>query len=329
MLLDIVPDIHGHLAKLDALLHTLGYRPTAKGWQAPSPEHRLVFLGDLIDRGPHQKGVVERVRALEEDGIADRVLGNHEMNALHWVMERDGDFARPHTAANQAHHQAFLDAYEGDPVGYKRDLDFLGRARLAHRVGNFVFVHAFWTPTLEEAARLAVDPMSPLPGLDALANTPGFVDAAKGGSTATGKAIDLMTKGPESPLPDGYTVALEHGIVRRSVRRAWWNPRPTDWRDGSISLPDAWDMPPGMPDPVPGSDAIPHEVSIVFGHYWRRDQQTTGLIPAFHGRFACLDQSAGAGGDEPLVSLRIDSEAPGLPVDRDGHLLPSHLTVVR
>jgi Calcineurin-like phosphoesterase len=329
MWIDVVPDVHGQLAKLDALLAQLGYTHTASGWKAPSSEHRLVFLGDLIDRGPQQRGVVDRVRALEGAGIADRVLGNHEMNALHWVMEHEGGFARAHTPSNQAHHQAFLDAYAGDPAGHLRDLDFLGRARLAHRVGRFVFVHAFWTPTLEDAARFAVEPLEPLPGLEALANTPGFVDAARGGSTPMGKAIDLMTKGPESPLPDGYTIVLEHGIVRRAVRRAWWNPRPIDWRDGSISLPDVWDMPPGVPDPVPGSDAIPDDVSIVFGHYWRRDAQTTGRIPAFHGRFACLDQSAGAGGDEPLVSLRLDSTADGLPVDADGHLLPHALTTVR
>jgi hypothetical protein len=47
---------------------------------------KIVFLGDLIDRGPDSKGVVERVKGLVESGEAFAVAGNHESFALdHYV----------------------------------------------------------------------------------------------------------------------------------------------------------------------------------------------------------------------------------------------------
>ena len=47
---DIIPDIHGQHAKLDAALTGLGWRRSALGWIHPDPERQIVFLGDFIDR---------------------------------------------------------------------------------------------------------------------------------------------------------------------------------------------------------------------------------------------------------------------------------------
>ena len=41
-------------------------------------EGELIFMGDLIDRGPDSKGVIKRVRALCEQGRARCLMGNHE-----------------------------------------------------------------------------------------------------------------------------------------------------------------------------------------------------------------------------------------------------------
>lgn len=70
-----VGDIHGRLDLLDRLLKSIAddhaARPPAKGL--------LVFLGDLIDRGPQSAEVVERVRTLELPGFRTVALaGNHE-----------------------------------------------------------------------------------------------------------------------------------------------------------------------------------------------------------------------------------------------------------
>jgi diadenosine tetraphosphatase ApaH/serine/threonine PP2A family protein phosphatase len=64
-----VGDVHGCIDELNALLHTL----------ALGPGDRLVFLGDLVDRGPDTPAVVRRVRGLlHEYPGSTVVLGNHE-----------------------------------------------------------------------------------------------------------------------------------------------------------------------------------------------------------------------------------------------------------
>lgn len=75
-----VPDIHGRydlLKLLLAKLHTeAGYVPHVD---------KLIFLGDMVDRGPQSRQVLETVKALTDDGSAIALVGNHEdmmLNAL-------------------------------------------------------------------------------------------------------------------------------------------------------------------------------------------------------------------------------------------------------
>lgn len=64
MTITFIGDVHGQLDALDGIL--------------PACEGQIVFMGDLIDRGPDSRGVVARVRALCEEGKASCILGNHE-----------------------------------------------------------------------------------------------------------------------------------------------------------------------------------------------------------------------------------------------------------
>jgi predicted MPP superfamily phosphohydrolase len=74
---DIIGDIHGELEGLRLLLEKLGYE--AEGGSFHHPEGRkLIFVGDLIDRGPESRGVLHLVRRLVDSGQALVVMGNHE-----------------------------------------------------------------------------------------------------------------------------------------------------------------------------------------------------------------------------------------------------------
>jgi len=73
----VIGDIHGELEALLALLHRLGVDPEKKRASRP-----LVFVGDLVDRGPDSVGVVELFARLQDAGIAFGVAGNHELNVL-------------------------------------------------------------------------------------------------------------------------------------------------------------------------------------------------------------------------------------------------------
>ncbi len=76
--LDIVGDVHGEIDALRALLRHLGYGKDG----THSKGRRLVFLGDLTDRGPDSPAVVDLVADLVTDGRAQCVLGNHDLNIL-------------------------------------------------------------------------------------------------------------------------------------------------------------------------------------------------------------------------------------------------------
>lgn len=71
---DIVGDVHGCLGELEKLLITLG-----------GEGRKLVFLGDLVDRGPHSVGVLRRVMGLVQQGKALCVPGNHDVKLLRYL----------------------------------------------------------------------------------------------------------------------------------------------------------------------------------------------------------------------------------------------------
>src|SRR5690606_3023042 len=79
---------------LHQLLKVLGY-----DLQGRHPEQRkLIFVGDLCDRGPDSIAVIRQVKTLIENGNAQCILGNHEINLL-TDTQREGNgwfFGSPH-----------------------------------------------------------------------------------------------------------------------------------------------------------------------------------------------------------------------------------------
>ena len=101
---DIIGDIHGCSKTLEHLLTKLDYSKDADG-VFRHPDRRVIFLGDFIDRGPHQREVISIVRPMIDGGSAKSVMGNHEYNAIAYATpddENDG-FLRAHTEKNKRH----------------------------------------------------------------------------------------------------------------------------------------------------------------------------------------------------------------------------------
>lgn len=70
-----IGDIHGCLELLDELLRQIDADDAARG----DAQTQLVFLGDLVDRGPDSAGVIDRlVELAEQRGHARFIIGNHE-----------------------------------------------------------------------------------------------------------------------------------------------------------------------------------------------------------------------------------------------------------
>jgi serine/threonine protein phosphatase 1 len=82
-----IGDVHGRLDLLESLLSQI----SGDLERRPARKATLVFLGDLIDRGPRSADVVERLRKLQMPGIQTAfVMGNHEEVMLR-VIGGDGE----------------------------------------------------------------------------------------------------------------------------------------------------------------------------------------------------------------------------------------------
>ena len=122
-LLDIIGDIHGEIEALTNLLKNLGYNN-----QCEHPEGRsLVFVGDLVDRGPDSPAVVALVRALVESGRASAIIGNHELNLLRGLHKEGNSWFWESAVAEQ---EAILKFFATLPLA------------LSHE--NLRVVHAAW-----------------------------------------------------------------------------------------------------------------------------------------------------------------------------------------
>jgi len=75
--MDIIGDVHGCYKEMTSLISKLGYQKNAEGNYYHPDARKLVFVGDLMDRGYDNIRVFEEVYKLYQDGIAYYVPGNH------------------------------------------------------------------------------------------------------------------------------------------------------------------------------------------------------------------------------------------------------------
>lgn len=86
---DIIGDVHGCIDELHDLLQALGYTFDAETQVARHPDgRRLIFVGDLTDRGPSGIGVWHLVLASVAADTARFVAGNHDTKFVRWLMGR-------------------------------------------------------------------------------------------------------------------------------------------------------------------------------------------------------------------------------------------------
>ncbi|SDM42410.1 protein phosphatase [Catalinimonas alkaloidigena] len=80
---DIIGDVHGCFDELQELLEKLGYAITTTEdghfRVTPPSGRKVIFLGDLVDRGPNSPGVLRLVMDMVRDGVAFCVPGNHDV----------------------------------------------------------------------------------------------------------------------------------------------------------------------------------------------------------------------------------------------------------
>lgn len=134
---DLIGDIHGEWTALCSLLDRLGYRDGIH----PSGR-KLIFLGDLVDRGPQSPSVLRFVSELVSNQLAYCLLGNHELHLLHHSL-KDGN-AWFFNVSHQSLDQRYQPYEICSPQDRTLFLQFLSSLPLFLESPEFRVVHASW-----------------------------------------------------------------------------------------------------------------------------------------------------------------------------------------
>ena len=259
---DIVGDIHGEIGALESLLARLGY---ARDGRHPRGR-RLVFVGDLVDRGKDSPAVVECVAEMVIAGRAQCVLGNHELNLIRGEHKEGNGWFWPEGEDHDRAAGHFLSAANATPSQRQDILSWFASLPVALERPDLRVVHACWEPTaisalqrsslstadayqafsehiaeqLAQSGRLEqrlqeldqwgfhlTDPHASVPMLEGIA----AIDSIK----QSAHPLKAATSGLERPASAPFFAT---GKWRMTERVAWWN----------------------VYDDAP---------AVVFGHYWR------------------------------------------------------------
>jgi hypothetical protein len=260
--IDIVGDVHGEIDALNDLLRVLGYDEDGNHRAG----RRLVFVGDLIDRGPDSVGVVLKVARLVQAGRAQCILGNHELNALRetpkegngWFLPKNHDHVQGKfqnsRAASDDHRAQLREFFDALPLALERpdlrvvhacwhapSIDALRRAAAAGIVPAFQRFAEESRHRLEatgmmeqyererhDHARALFDPDAKVPFLPGIA----AIDESK----QMANPVRLVTSGIERQAGEPFFAGGKWRMVERVL---WWD----EYADG---------------------------VPVIFGHYWRQ-----------------------------------------------------------
>ncbi len=297
--LDIIADVHGEYDALVRLLTRLGCDVDTATVERP-----LVFLGDLVDRGPDSPAVLRLVRYLCDAGVATMVLGNHEVNLLRDDPKEGNGWWFGHD--DQVHFDGERRSFPSAVISASEQAEFrwwLSMQPLVRQRSDLRVVHACWHPDLIAGLGTEDDAASAAAAFDRQLR----VDfeqrgdwercteerARYGGLTDRDleprelleyEAAFVVAEHLHNPVR-GLTCGLEHAVPlegykfiggkwRTTARSPWWN----DYHE---------------------------EAAVVVGHYWRRRAKLEldkpnlwSDLPPFgwagpRGNVFCLDYSVG------------------------------------
>lgn len=154
-----VGDVHGRLDLLERLLGAIERDLETR----PQRKTLLIFLGDLIDRGPDSRGVIERLRTYRQPRIKPYFLaGNHEEILLRILAGERGVLEGWLQFGGEECLRSYgLDASQLKAIPERQALSMIGavipdehRRFLAGfsdtlSLGNYLFVHAGIRPGLD------------------------------------------------------------------------------------------------------------------------------------------------------------------------------------
>jgi hypothetical protein len=249
--IDVVGDVHGEIDALHHLLRRLGYDASGD-----HPEgRRLVFLGDLTDRGPDSPAVVALVARLVQSGRAECLLGNHDLNILLGHKKHDNWWF--YGEAFRADGSPWPQRLADEPIRASVTA-FFATLPLALERDDVRVVHACWDDEMIGQARRATDALelyrrSRRRIEDEHAGRPELDDVERGLERQNRNPVKVLTSGKERRVSPPFWAS---GKLRHEERVRWWE----------------------------GYERVP----CLFGHYAFGAEEDQGGGPAF-----CVDFGVG------------------------------------
>ncbi len=280
------------------LLERMDYRKINGVYQHRT--RRALFVGDVLDRGPHIREALHLVRDMVDGGHAEMVMGNHEYNAIGYSTAAKAGSGRQYLREHDDRHTRqiaeTLEQFANHPRDWQDFLAWFVDLPLFIDKPDFRVVHACWDHGLinqyqRKTGKNTVD-------MD-------FIHASVDKASFPGRMMDRLTRGTDMPLPDGRSMTSKDGYTRQFFRTRFWGEAPRTYGDAAF-----------QPDPLP-DDIAAQAISddnyrricryeldakpLFVGHYWL-DQSPKPLAP----NVACLDYSAVKYGR--LAAYRMDGE---------------------
>lgn len=144
--IDLIGDIHGEIDALLNLMKHLGYDENGNH----PDDRKMVFVGDLCDRGPDTPAVLKVVKKLVENGNAQMVLGNHELNLLQGKAKDGSGWYFQEREIKDKNYEPFVRINNHD----REDLlDFVSSLPIVLENEDLRVVHAAWLSDKVEMIR--------------------------------------------------------------------------------------------------------------------------------------------------------------------------------
>ena len=288
---DLIGDIHGCGRSLERLLKKLGYQHLHGCYRHPS--RKVIYLGDIVDRGPRIREALHIVKDMIDHGQAEIVLGNHEYNAMCYCTEGRPDsgqrYLREHTARNHRLIRETLEQFDSYRTEWDEFLNWFHQIPLFIEKEHFRVVHACW----DSLAIARFKEMSPSHCISM-----DFLHASSHEDSFESRLVDKLTRGTVLDLPDGESILSKDGLVRHMFRTMFWSdvvfqpdPLPDEMAERELSAIEKQKL----------LSYSLEEPPVFVGHYWM-----SGTPEPIQPNIACLDYSAVKYGK--LVAYRMDTE---------------------
>lgn len=184
---DIIGDVHGYALLLKILLKQLGYTAKENSYFHPLGR-KIVFVGDLINRGPDSLKVLSLIRKMHTEKQAFCVLGNHEFRLIQNFVKKPSS----------------IDRNLVEFIPWIKSLPFF------LEFPQFRVVHAAWHfSSVEKLKNQSV-------------KDDNFIFSTMLPESELKKSVQILLQGIQVTLPQNWSYYDRFGIKREKARMRWW-----------------------------------------------------------------------------------------------------------